>query len=132
MIQRRHRAAIIAAALGLSACAMQSSPPQPTTNYVPEPTTLSQDQIRNAMAGKSWSWASPKNKGVTIYAADGTSLVEVTGKGTTTGSWSAKDGQLCESFAPAPFLPKGAPMTCQPISGGGSSYRVGEATFTLQ
>ncbi len=88
-------------------------------------------QINKALSGKSWKWRSPKNSGVTLYANDGSSLVEVTGKGTTTGKWLAKDGQLCEKFEPAPFLPSGVPMTCQPITGSGNTYKVGQATFTL-
>lgn len=95
------------------------------------PRGLSAAQINKALSGKSWKWKSPKNSGVTLYANDGSSLVEVTGKGTTTGKWMAKDGQLCEKFEPAPFLPSGVPMTCQPISGGGNTYKVGQATFTL-
>ena len=115
-------------ALGLAACAWQRDQSfEPTTT----PGLLSQEEIRNALSGKSWRWSGPNNSGVTLYASDGTSLVEVTGKGTTTGTWSAKDGQLCESFAPAPFLPKGVPMNCQPITGSGNVYHVGQATFTL-
>lgn len=92
---------------------------------------MSAAQITKVLSGKSWKWAGPNNAGVTLYANDGSSLVEVTGKGTTTGKWMAKDGQLCESFSPASFLPKGVPMTCQPMSGSGGAYRVGQATFTL-
>ncbi|MCA0432688.1 MAG: DUF995 domain-containing protein [Proteobacteria bacterium] len=95
------------------------------------PGTMSASQIKGILSGKSWKWSSPRNSGVTLYADDGSSLVEVTGKGTTTGKWTVKDGQLCESFSPAPFLPNGVPMTCQPFSGSGSTYRVGQATFTL-
>jgi Protein of unknown function (DUF995) len=94
------------------------------------PGSMGASQIKSVLSGKSWRWASPKNSGVTLYADDGSSLVEVTGKGTTTGKWSVKDGQLCESFSPAPFLPKGVPMTCQPFSGSGNTYKVGQATFT--
>jgi glucose/arabinose dehydrogenase len=92
---------------------------------------LTAAQINKALSGKSWKWKGPNNGGVTLFANDGSSLVEVTGKGTTTGKWLAKDGQLCEKFEPAPFLPKGVPMTCQPITGGGNTYKVGQATFTL-
>jgi hypothetical protein len=102
-----------------------------TPELAPAPTGLRAAQINKALSGKSWKWQSAKNSGVTLYANDGSSLVEVTGKGTTTGKWLAKDGQLCEKFEPAPFLPKGVPMTCQPITGGGNKYRVGQATFTL-
>ncbi|MBG1231022.1 DUF995 domain-containing protein [Aestuariivirga litoralis] len=92
---------------------------------------LTSGQIKSLLSGKSWRWKGPKNSGVTLYASDGTSLVEVTGKGTTQGRWEAKDGQLCESFSPAPFLPQGVPMTCQPITGSGGAYLVGQANFTL-
>jgi Protein of unknown function (DUF995) len=92
---------------------------------------LSVSEINKALSGKSWKWKGPNNAGVTLFANDGSSLVEVTGKGTTTGKWMAKNGQLCEKFEPAPFLPKGVPMTCQPITGGGGTYKVGQATFTL-
>ncbi len=97
------------------------------------PTALSAGQIKSMLVGKSWRWVGPKNSGVTLYSPDGTSLVEVTGKGTTGGKWTAKDGELCESFSPAPFLPQGAPMTCQPFSATGSpgQYRNGQATFAL-
>jgi hypothetical protein len=112
--------------LGLAACASQQD-----QSFAPQPTGLSAADIRNILSGKSWRWSGPNNSGVTLYASDGTSLVEVTGKGTTTGTWSAEDGQLCESFAPAPFLPKGIARNCKPITGSGNVYQVGEATFTL-
>ena len=122
------RASSIIVLLGLAACASS----QQDQAYAPlAPTGLSAAEIRNILSGKSWRWSGPNNSGVTLYASDGTSLVEVTGKGTTTGTWSAEDGQLCESFAPAPFLPKGIPRNCKPITGSGNVYHVGEATFTL-
>lgn len=106
-------------------------PPAPITS-APVNGALTSAQIKTLLAGKSWRWKGPKNAGVTLYASDGTSLVEVTGKGTTQGKWEAKDGQLCESFAPNPqFLPQGVPMTCQPFTGQAGSYMVGQATFTL-
>ena len=118
---------ILTIAFELVACASQSS----DSSFTPQaPVGLSQADIRGIFSGKSWNWTSPKNTGQTLYAADGTSLVEVKGKGTTTGKWEAKDGQLCESYAPAPFLPAGAAMTCQPVSGGSGSYQVGQASFT--
>ena len=110
----------------------QSMAPEPQPQPMPAPGgKLTAAQIKAALSGKSWKWNGPNNSGVTLYANDGSSLVEVTGKGTTTGKWVAKDGQLCESFAPAPFLPKGVPLTCQPMTGGGGTYKVGQTTFTL-
>jgi Protein of unknown function (DUF995) len=106
---------------------------EPIEPIVPDATIarMSQSEIRKVIAGKSWRWQGPNNSGVTLYANDGTSLVEVDGKGTTKGKWQAKDGQLCESFSPAPFLPGGVPMSCAPINGKGSTYTVGKARFTL-
>jgi hypothetical protein len=92
---------------------------------------LSAGDIRTVLSGKSWKWQGPNNSGVTLFAEDGTSLIEVTGKGTTTGKWITKDGELCESVAPASFLPQGAPMSCRPFSGSGNNYQVGNATFSL-
>jgi hypothetical protein len=113
-----------------------SNPPQ-TVEQQPlapppgNPGVLSAAQIKQLLIGKSWRWKGPNNSGVTLYAADGSSLVEVTGKGTTGGKWEAKDGQLCESFSPAPFLPQGVPMSCQPFTGSNGNFMVGQATFTL-
>lgn len=131
-----HRTALIfATALVLSACSNRfmnsgSDAPPADTDFQ-QPAQLSDVEIRKALSGKSWRWQSPKNSGVTLYAADGTSLVEVDGKGTTTGKWSVENGSLCETFAPASFMPKGMAKSCQPVSGGGNNFTVGKATFTL-
>lgn len=96
------------------------------------PAGMSAAEIRTALAGKSWKFQGPNNTGTTLYAQDGSSLVEVDGKGTTRGKWMTKDGQLCESFDPAPFLPGGVPMSCYPFSRGAApgTYQAGKATFT--
>lgn len=125
-------AALGMAAAILAACSTTgnndaaSTTPEPT-----EPGVLSATEIRSILSGKSWNFQGPNNSGTTLYAADGTSLVEVNGKGTTKGTWTTKDGQLCESFSPAPFLPNGVPLTCYPFSGTGGTYQAGKATFTL-
>lgn len=137
---------VAAAALALAGCSsmnlFKDSPSQSSTPdlapsdtldepFANSPQGLSAGEIRKVLSGKSWRWQGSKLSGVTLYADDGSSLIEVTGKGTTTGKWEARDGQLCESVAPAPFLPKGLPMKCQPMSGSGNTYKVGQATFTL-
>ena len=135
---------LVVSASALSACAnmglfkdssMSAEPPmssQPIPAPMPaEATSLNAAQIKVLLTGKSWSWMGPKNSGVTLFASDGTSLVQVTGKGTTGGKWQARDGQLCESFNPAAFLPQGVPMTCQPFTGTAGNYKVGQATFRL-
>ena len=137
-------AGMSALAISLSACtslnlfkdtAPQASAPAPITTAPTGPAVsgaLSAAQIKSLLTGKSWRWRGLKS-GVTLYASDGTSLVEITGSGTTQGKWEAKDGQLCESFAPAAFLPQGVPLTCNAFKPGTApgSYMVGPAIFTL-
>lgn len=122
------------ALLGLLAAGCTSSSDSVSTtddNIVP--AGMSAAEIRSVLAGKSWRFRGPNNTGTTLYAEDGSSLVEVDGKGTTKGKWMTKDGQLCESFDPAAFLPGGVPMSCYPFSKGQApgSYQAGKATFTL-
>jgi hypothetical protein len=99
----------------------------------PATSGLTAAEIRTILQGKSWRFQGPNNTGTTLYAEDGSSLVEVDGKGTTKGKWTTKDGQLCESFDPAPFLPGGVPMSCYPFSKGAtpSTYQAGKATFSI-
>lgn len=138
------RVLILAAALALQGCSnfslFKDSGSTDSAAIAPVPVTplapaapgaegpLSAAQIKALLTGKSWRWRGPKNSGVTLYASDGTSLVEVTGKGTTQGKWEARDGQLCESFNPAAFLPQGVPMTCQTFTGTNGNYTVGGST----
>jgi hypothetical protein len=126
-------ALMIAGALALAGCSMfgggGNDTPGPTISA--QPTAMSAAQIRSILQGKSWHFVGPNNTGTTLYAADGTSLVEVDGKGKTKGHWQTQDGQLCESFDPAPFLPGGVPMSCYPFSGGNGVYKAGKATFTV-
>jgi hypothetical protein len=112
-------------------CSSIGSSDNSSTDSNVTPAGLSATEIRSILAGKSWRFQGPNNTGTTLYAADGSSLVEVDGKGTTKGKWTTKDGQLCESFDPAPFLPGGVPMSCYPFSGSGGVYQAGKATFTL-
>jgi hypothetical protein len=141
-----HTLLMLTAAFALSACsgmnvfkdsnAPSSSVPAPDSVVEAPvepitPTATSASQIKTLLSGKSWAWTGPKRSGVTLYASDGTSLVQVNGQGTTSGKWIAKDGQLCESFSPAKFIPQGVPMTCQAFTGGAGSYKVGQATFKL-
>jgi len=125
----RRALALAFTAFTLSACSVFDKNDVDTTTTGPK--LLVAAEIRGILSGKSWRFAGPNNTGTTLYAADGTSLVEVDGKGKTTGRWQTQDGQLCESFDPAPFLPGGVPMSCYPFSGSGGTYQVGKATFTL-
>ncbi len=135
--------ALVALATSLGACtsmnlfkdsAAPAAPPAEATAPTAPAVNgaISAAQIKSLLTGKSWRWRGLKS-GVTLYASDGTSLVEITGSGTTQGKWVAQDGELCESFAPAPFLPQGVPLKCNPFKPGPTpgTYLVGPATFTL-
>ncbi len=140
MVSKSNLLLLVALAALLGGCTnlglFKDSQPEPTLAPEPGlsdvgPTALPANEIRSALSGKSWRWKGPNNSGVTLFAEDGTSLIEVSGKGTTKGKWFAKDGELCESVSPAPFLPNGAPMSCRPFSGSNGNYRVGNADFSL-
>jgi hypothetical protein len=126
----RQLAGLVAVGLLLAGCSSGGSGGSSIENQAPQ--GLSASEIRSTLAGKSWRFQGPNNTGTTLYADDGTSLVEVDGKGTTKGKWMTKDGQLCESFDPAPWLPGGVPMSCYAFSRGTvpGSFQAGKAVFT--
>jgi hypothetical protein len=122
------------ALVGLAAAACTSMTDRAEKDMTTTPKTLSAAEIRTILAGKSWRFQGPNNTGTTLYAEDGSSLVEVDGKGRTKGKWTTKDGQLCESFDPAPpWLPGGVPMSCYSFSPGTApgTYQAGKAVFSL-
>jgi hypothetical protein len=129
-----HRlAALVLVALTAAGCSSMGGGSSGSTDTNVGTGGLSAAEIQTILAGRSWRFQGPNNTGTTLYAADGSSLVEVDGKGTTKGKWTTKDGQLCESFDPAPFLPGGVPMSCYPFSRGTApnTYQAGKATFTV-
>ena len=132
MMDGRGLAGLALVALVVAGCSGMPGGSSKTTAPEPTPTGMSAAEIRSTLAGKSWRFKGPNNTGTTLYADDGTSLVEVDGKGTTKGKWMTKDGQLCESFDPAKWLPGGVPMSCYPFSRTPTpgSYQAGKAVFT--
>lgn len=129
----RKSSRIVMLGLGAALLAGCSTTGTDTGGEPPAPAGLSAGEIRGILAGKSWNFRGPNNTGTTLYAADGSSLVEVDGKGTTRGRWETRDGQLCESFEAAPpWLPGGVPMSCYPFARGSApgTYQAGKAVFT--
>ena len=127
----RGLAALALLALALAGCSGFPGGDKASTTDVPAVMTAA--EIRTTLAGRSWRFQGPNNTGTTLYAEDGTSLVEVDGKGKTKGKWMTKDGQLCESFDPSPpWLPGGVPMSCYPFSRGTTpnTYQAGKAVFS--
>lgn len=131
---RHGRGAAAMALLALALAGCSGFPGSKSTSMDTAPQGMTAAEIRSTLAGKSWRFQGPNNTGTTLYAEDGTSLVEVDGKGKTKGKWMTKDGQLCESFDPAPpWLPGGVPMSCYPFARGASpnTYQAGKAVFSL-
>lgn len=147
-------ATLATAALLLSGCSSMNvfkddSAPPPAPDLPPEepemlapqrsaaPGGASAAQISKKISGKSWKWSSPNYSGVTLYANDGSSLIELKSKTslnpvTTTGRWKARDGELCESVKAAPpVLTADVAETCKPFTSTGNSFKVGSATFVL-
>ncbi len=149
------RAALATAAILLSGCtsmnffkddtSSQPPPPDlpPEEPQMQEPMAPAASGVGSAMiskkiSGKSWKWTSPNYSGVTLYANDGSSLIELKGKGTlapvtTTGRWEARNGELCESVKAAPpVLTADVAKSCKPFtSTGNTSFTVGKANFVL-
>jgi len=128
----RGLAAVALVALALAGCSgMPGADKSSSTNAAEQ--AMPAAEIRSTLAGRSWRFQGPNNTGTTLYAEDGSSLVEVDGKGRTKGKWMTKDGQLCESFDPSPpWLPGGVPMSCYPFSRGTApnTYQAGKAVFS--
>jgi hypothetical protein len=124
-----------------------ASAPPPANDLAPEEPPMAESQqniggesasqISKKISGKSWKWSSKNYSGVTLYANDGSSLIELKGKGslapvTTTGRWRAANGELCESVKAAPpVLPSDVKEACKPYTSTGSGFMVGSATFVL-
>jgi hypothetical protein len=141
------------AATFLSGCSSMNvfkddaSTPPPSVDLAPEEPPMVESpqkiggvpasQISKKIAGKSWKWSSPNYSGVTLYANDGSSLIELKSKGaltpvTTTGRWDAQSGELCESVKAAPpVLVKNVERVCKPFANNGSGFTVGSAKFVL-
>ncbi len=119
--------------------AMNDLPPEepPMVDAQPKLSGAPASQISQKISGKSWKWSSPNYSGVTLYANDGSSLIELKGKSalapaTTTGRWEARNGQLCESVKAAPpVLPTDVSMSCKPFTSTGNGFMVGKANFVL-
>ena len=129
-----HIRVAVLALVGLVAASCANMTDRADKDMTSGPKTLSAAEIRTILAGKSWRFQGPTNTGTTLYANDGSSLVEVDGKGRTKGRWTTKDGQLCESFDPAPpWLPGGVPMSCYSFAPGAApgTYQAGKAVFSV-
>ncbi|MBC8036840.1 MAG: hypothetical protein H7X89_06455 [Rhizobiales bacterium] len=76
---------------------------------------LTGDEIRNAIAGKTFQYTRTDGNGFITYGTDGSFEFQDDVKGSGKGTWSASSGQFCESFA-------GAPTDCGEFKTTGDAY----------
>jgi hypothetical protein len=91
----------------------QSNRPQPQPIRV-----LTQDEIQQAVSGKSFQYTRQDGNGIVSYNADGTLSFQDDVRGEGTGTWLAAEGQLCETFG-------SAPEQCGEFKSTGDAYHVG-------
>lgn len=101
---------ILALAIGLAACAsgpkgvrITNGGTSATTDKTPAPISdFTADQIRTAIAGKTFQYTRPDGNGFITYNADGTFSYQDDAKGGGTGKWTANGTEYCETFGKNP------------------------------
>ena len=77
--------------------------------------SLSADEIRSVILGKTFQYTRSDGNGFITYNADGTFEFTDDVKGAGKGTWSAGSGQFCESYG-------GAPTACGVFKSTGDAY----------
>ena len=103
-------AAVLSLALALAACSnspkgvrITNGGTSATTDKTPVPITdFTAEQIRTAIAGKTFQYTRPDGNGFITYNADGTFSYQDDVKGGGTGKWTANGTEYCETFGKTP------------------------------
>ncbi|HUR42469.1 MAG TPA: hypothetical protein VMZ01_00055 [Aestuariivirga sp.] len=77
--------------------------------------SLTADEIRNAISGKTFQYTRADGNGFITYGTDGSFDFQDDVKGKGKGTWSAGNGEFCESYA-------GAPTACGEFKATGDAY----------
>ena len=101
---------ILAVTLALTACAqgpsgvrITNNGTSATTDKTPVPITdFTAEQIRAAIAGKTFQYTRADGNGFITYNADGTFSYQDDLKGGGVGKWTANGTEYCETFGKAP------------------------------
>ena len=80
---------------------------------------LSAEEIRTTLMGKGWQYTRSDSSGFVTYNADGSLSYQDDVKGEGRGTWSAVEGQLCQSLA-------GKPTECSEFKSTGDAYHAGK------
>jgi hypothetical protein len=81
--------------------------------------TLGSEEIRTTLIGKTWQYTATGLSGFVTYNSDGSLSYQDDTKGDGTGTWSAVEGQLCQSIA-------GRPNECGEFKSTGDAYYAGK------
>ena len=85
----------------------------------PQPVrTLSAEEIRSTLIGRSWQYTAADGNGFVTYNNDGTLTYQDDAKGQGSGTWSAVEGELCQSIG-------GKPTQCGQFKSTGDAYYAG-------
>jgi hypothetical protein len=90
-----------------------SSKPEPQPIRV-----LSAEEIRSTLIGRSWQYTATDGGGFVTYNNDGTLTYQDDTKGQGSGTWSAVEGELCQSIG-------GKPTECGQFKSTGDAYYAG-------
>jgi hypothetical protein len=121
------RIALIALAAALSACSGSSGDKSGiqilgsggTSKVEPQPIrTLGAEEIRTALIGKTFQYTRKESSGFVTYNEDGSLTWQDDTKGEGQGTWSAVEGQLCQSIG-------GQKTECGEFKSTGDAYQAG-------
>jgi hypothetical protein len=91
-----------------------------SSNAAPQPIRmLSAEEIRTTLIGKSWQYTRSDSSGFVTYNGDGSLTFQDDVKGEGRGTWSAVEGQLCQSLG-------GQPTECGDFKSTGDAYHAGK------
>ena len=85
----------------------------------PQPVrVLSAEEIRSTLIGRSWQYTASAGNGFVTYNTDGSLSYQDDVKGQGSGTWSAVEGELCQSIG-------GKPTQCGQFKSTGDAYYAG-------
>jgi hypothetical protein len=80
---------------------------------------LSAEEIRSTLIGKTWQYTRADSSGFITYNVDGSLTYQDDVKGEGRGTWSAVQGELCQSVG-------GKPTECSEFKSTGDAYHAGK------
>lgn len=119
-------AALVGLSLALAACGSNRNSEvkivggASSSQSAPQPIrVLGSEEIRSVLIGKTWQYTATGLSGFVTYNEDGSLSYQDDAKGQGTGTWSAVEGQLCQSIA-------GNPTECGEFKSTGDAYHAGK------